>query len=187
MNIYKFTHIESQRVYIGQTIQDPNRRRLEHIADSRSAKQTHKFCNALRKYGVDAFRFEVIASATSLENLNILEVYFIAEYNSIQNGFNTRNGGDNRLHNNESIEKMRVAQRAAHARRKALGTDTWTRKDGGAMLGKSHPKKGSSGNWTMSHEAKEKISKARFLSNGVRGKSWKIVNGARVYYTKESI
>ena len=33
MHIYKFTHIESGRCYIGQTIQDPYRRRLEHISE----------------------------------------------------------------------------------------------------------------------------------------------------------
>ena len=35
MHIYKFTHTESNRCYIGQTIQDPNHRRLEHIAGIR--------------------------------------------------------------------------------------------------------------------------------------------------------
>jgi len=35
MHIYKFTHIESGKCYIGQTIQDPNQRRLEHINHAR--------------------------------------------------------------------------------------------------------------------------------------------------------
>jgi hypothetical protein len=51
MYIYKFTHIKTGRVYIGQTIQNPNQRRLEHIADSRYTTKEYHFHNALRKDG----------------------------------------------------------------------------------------------------------------------------------------
>ena len=148
MYIYKFTLIDTNRTYIGQTIQTPNRRRLEHIADSRYTPHTHNFHNALRKYGVSNFTFEVVATASTLEQLNELEQQFIEQYNSINNGFNIRNGGDNKTHNIESIERMKVSQLAAHARRRKEGTDGgWTRKDGGAMKGKIH-----------SDETKEKMS-----------------------------
>lgn len=143
MYIYKFTHKDTGRVYIGQTIQEANRRRLEHLSNSRYTGTTHKFHNALRKYGEDSFLFEVIATATSLDELNTLEEQFIKEYDSINSGFNIRNGGNNKTHNPESIEKMRKAQQAAHARRRAKGTDTWVRRDGGPMLGKAHPAKGT--------------------------------------------
>lgn len=143
MYIYKFTHIDSGRSYIGQTIQDPNQRRLEHINGSKYSTRTYHFHNAIKKYGIDSFIFEVIdSSASSLEELNILEEKYVMEYDSIINGFNIRNPGGNKTHNPESIERMRVAQKNAHARRREQGIDTWTRKDGGAMLGKSHPNKG---------------------------------------------
>ena len=71
MHIYKFTHLETGRCYIGQTIQDPNQRRLEHICDSKHTPRTYHFHNALKKYGEDAFSFEVIAEASSLDELNI--------------------------------------------------------------------------------------------------------------------
>ena len=60
MYIYKFTHIDSGRSYIGQTIQDPNHRRLEHISGSRYSEKTYHFHNAIKKYGIDSFIFEVI-------------------------------------------------------------------------------------------------------------------------------
>ena len=63
MYIYKFTHISTDRCYIGQTIQNPNRRRLEHIADSKYTTKEYHFHNALRKYVIDAFTFEVISTA----------------------------------------------------------------------------------------------------------------------------
>ena len=86
MHIYKFTHIESNRCYIGQTIQDPNQRRLEHIADSRYTTRVYHFHNAIRKYGIDAFTFEVIAEANSLEELNMLEEKYVEQFDSINNG-----------------------------------------------------------------------------------------------------
>ena len=73
MHIYKFTHIKSGRCYIGQTIQAPNQRRLEHIADSRYTTREYHFHNAIRKYGIEAFTFEVIAEAISMDELNLLE------------------------------------------------------------------------------------------------------------------
>lgn len=94
MHIYKFAHVDSRRVYIGQTIQDPNQRRLEHIADSRHSPKSYHFHNALEKYGVDAFAFEVLAEATSIEELNTLEETFIQQFDCINNGFNIRNGGE---------------------------------------------------------------------------------------------
>jgi group I intron endonuclease len=161
MNIYKFTHIETGRVYIGQTTQEPNRRRLEHLSDSRHTKRTHRFHNALRKYGEDAFTFDVISAASNLDELNLLETKYIKEYNSIENGFNIRNGGDNKTHNQESIEKMRLAQKAAHARRREAndGVETMNKKSG-YKFSKPHPKKGKpSTKW--SEEAKLRFSKNR--------------------------
>lgn len=153
MYIYKFTHIKTGRSYIGQTIQDPNRRRLEHIADSRYTTKTYHFHNALKKYGVDSFLFEVIAEAASLEELNLLEEKYIQEYDSINNGFNIRNGGRNKIHHSNSIKRMSEAQKAAHARRRSEGRDGgWIRKDGGPMKGKSHPNKGG----TCANKGKKK-------------------------------
>lgn len=164
MHIYKFTHLESGRSYIGQTIQDPNRRRLEHICDSRHTKRTYHFHNALRKYGIDSFSFDVIAKASDLKELNSLEEYYVTKFDSIQNGFNIRNPGDNKIHNPESIARMQESQKKAHARRKSAGTDTWKRKDGGPMLGKTHPNKGGTS-----------------LNKGkMKGKTWEEIYGLDV-------
>ena len=143
MHIYKFTHLASGRCYIGQTTQDPNQRRLEHIADSRYTTKEYHFHNALRKYGVESFVFEVIDSANSLEELNLLEEKYVDHYNSINNGFNIRQAGGNKLHSEESKQRMSESQKAAHARRRVEGRDGgWIRKDGGPMKGKAHPNKG---------------------------------------------
>lgn len=186
MYIYKFTHVETGRSYIGQTIQNPNRRRLEHICESRSSKKTYHFHNALKKYGIDAFTFEVIASASSIEELNILEEKFVIQYDSISNGFNIRQPGNNKLHSVESKIRMSAAQKAAHARRRELGTDTWTRTDGGAMKGKSSPKKGKeSTKWT--EEAKQRHKIRMKQKDQCSGKTWKVIDGKRVWLTREAV
>jgi group I intron endonuclease len=171
MFIYKFTHLESNRSYIGQTIQDPNRRRLEHISDSRYTDKTYHFHNAIKKYGIDAFSFEVIATAKNLDELNSLEESYIQKFNSIDNGFNIRNGGGNKTHNPESIERMREAQRNAHARRKAENREIPWNKGKFGYTQKGH-----------SEESKEKRSKRMSgKNNPMFGTTWKLIDGKRVY------
>lgn len=180
MHIYKFTHIESGKSYIGQTIQDPNRRRLEHICNSQNSPKTYHFHNAIRKYGIDAFTFEVIAEATSLDELNKLEELYVEKYNSIDNGFNIRQPGNNKKHSPESIERMREAQRAAHARRRE--------QNGGIEKKKTPSHKGKTGIWFYSEEKKKRHSEIMKEVNKKTsgGKSWKVIDGKRTWVDKEA-
>ena len=141
MVIYKFTHKETNRVYIGQTL-DAKQRYYDHACASKYSPRTYHFHNALKKYGIDAFDYEVIDEAETLEELNILEEHYIEKYDAIKTGFNIREGGGNRRHHPDSIKRMSEAQKKAHARRQAAGTNHWTRRDGGPMKGKVHPNKG---------------------------------------------
>lgn len=181
MHIYKFTHIETGRSYIGQTIQDPNQRRLEHICDSRHTPREYHFHNALRKYGIDAFTFEIIAEAVTLVELNALEEQFVDRFDSISNGFNIRQPGDNKLHSEESKERMKVAQRAAHARRREQNNGIETHRT-------IHKNKGTTGKWTYTDEQKAQHSKRmKEISKKISaGKTWKIINGKRIWLTKEA-
>lgn len=176
MHIYKWTHIASGKCYIGQSIQSPNQRRLEHINDSKYTTKTYHFHNALRKYGVESFTWEVIAVAGSLEELNFLEEKYVIEFDSINNGYNIRQPGNNKRHSPESIERMREAQKLAHAKRKSEGRDTWTRKDGGPMKGKK-----------CSDENKKKKREAHLKAQHYTGKTWKVIDGKRVWLNKEAV
>ena len=71
---------------------------------------------------------------------------------------------------------MREAQKLAHARRKLLGTDTWTRKDGGPMKGK-----------VCSQENKQKKREAHLKAQHYTGKTWKVIDGKRVWLDKEAV
>lgn len=165
MHIYKWTHKESGKCYIGQSIQEPNQRRLEHISGSRYTKKTYHFHNAIKKYGIDSFDWEVLDYTYTLEELNDLEEFYINKYNSINEGYNIRQGGNNKLHSKESKKRMSEAQKAAHARRKTEGKDGgWVRKDGGPMKGKN-----------CSEEHKKKVGLAN--KGKLKGKTWEEIYG----------
>jgi group I intron endonuclease len=177
MHIYKWTHKDSGKCYIGQSIQHPNRRRYEHINDSKHSTKTYYFHNALRKYGIGAFTWEVIDTASSIEELNLLEEKYVLQYDSINNGYNIRQPGNNKKHSPDSIERMKEAQRLAHAKRKSEGRDGgWKRKDGGPMKGK-----------ICSEEHKQKNREAHLKAQHYTGKTWKVINGKRVWLDKEAV
>jgi group I intron endonuclease len=179
MYIYKFTHIETNRSYIGQTVQLPNQRKLEHISGSKYSEKTHHFHNALKKYGVHNFTFEVIATASSLEELNLLEEKYVLEFDSINNGFNIRQPGGNKLHSEQSKIRMSDAQKSAHARRRNAN-------DGIEKHRTPRSHKGKTGLWSYSEEKRKRHKEITLISNQhCRGKTWKLVDGKRIWMEKQ--
>jgi group I intron endonuclease len=183
MVIYKITNLVNNKIYIGQTIQkNPMMRWYSHLADARRGKKSY-LLDSIRKHGVENFLWEVIDHATSLDDLNTKEEYWLNYYRDQDIiAYNNRNAGGNKTHSSESIKRMRAAQKLRHATTKVGG---WKRKDGGGMKGKSHPRKGTKGLWHYSDEQKKAQSDRMRVLNGTRGKSWKLVDGKRVYFSKE--
>jgi group I intron endonuclease len=95
--IYKVTHIDSGRVYIGQTRDKKgiNNRWSVHTSCARRNVYDTYFHNAIRKYGESAFAVELLDECT-VDTVNTLEKKYIAEYqsNDKQHGFNMSEGGD---------------------------------------------------------------------------------------------
>lgn len=88
MWIYKITNIQNNKVYIGQTIRPVQQRFNRHINDSiNNIIDTH-FARAIRKWGKDNFKIEVIDTATTQSELNLKEQYWINYYNSVNTGYN---------------------------------------------------------------------------------------------------
>jgi hypothetical protein len=105
--IYKLTHIESGKSYIGQTKGELRVRLNGH----KSKNGCPYISQAIQKYGMDAFQVSVLAEAETKPELNTLEVKYIKEFNTTYpNGYNLRNGGDGSYHNEES--KKKIAQKA---------------------------------------------------------------------------
>ena len=91
--IYKVTNQENGKIYIGQTIQTLNERKNKHYYKARQEEYTTHFINALRKYPEEVFIWEIIDEAETKKALDEKEKYWIAYYNSIEKGYNTKDGG----------------------------------------------------------------------------------------------
>jgi group I intron endonuclease len=189
MYIYKITNLVNQKVYIGQTVQkNPKMRWYDHQASARKGKKSPLY-NSIRKHGVDKFAWEIIDSTLSVDDLNKKEAVWLDHYRNLTEVYNIREAGNNKLHSDKSILKMQESQRQAHARRRAEGRDGgWKRIDGGAMKGKSHPRKGTSGMWLYTEEQKKEQSKrmSEINKRTSGGKTWKIINGKRTWLPKEA-
>lgn len=107
MLIYKVTNEINGKIYIGQTCRTLSERMEEHKRHNKTAVDL-----AIQKYGIENFRVEQIDSASSIEELNEKEIYWIEYYNClIPNGYNMCNGGSNTNgyhHREDSKKKMSV-------------------------------------------------------------------------------
>lgn len=155
--IYKCTNNVNGKVYIGYTRKSLDKRVIEHKSNSKKGSHylLHK---AIQKYGVDAFRWEIIFESKDKNYLlEEMESYFIKEYNSyFENncGYNMTYGGQggmtDRTHTEETKNKLKFARNKRQIE---------------PMLGKRH-----------SDEAKEKMKLARqnnpdrFIQASIAGK-----------------
>lgn len=102
--IYAITNTNNKKVYIGQTWENLDRRFTKHKTGG-----CLKLTRAMGKYGVGTFSIENIAMASSQDNANYLEIHFIEYFNSIENGYNIKEGGSNGRLSEESKKKISVA------------------------------------------------------------------------------
>ena len=91
MWVYKITNIQNNKVYIGQTIRPIEQRFNRHINDALNNILDTHFARAIRKYGKDNFKIEIIDAANTQDELNKKEQYWINYYNSTINGYNETN------------------------------------------------------------------------------------------------
>lgn len=95
--IYCYTNLINNKKYIGQTI-NPHQRFLQHKSSAFNEKDKDydsPLHRAFRKYGYENFKYEVLAEADTIEELNGLEIYYIAHFNTKENGYNIEMGGKN--------------------------------------------------------------------------------------------
>ena len=105
MIIYKVTNEINNKVYIGQTINGLNKRKVQHLSKARRGIVTH-FYNAIRKYGEEKFKWFIIEKCKNIKELNEREIYYINEFDSLNNGYNLKHGGDNKTYSDKSKQKM---------------------------------------------------------------------------------
>lgn len=81
--IYKITNMINGKVYIGQTV-DFHRRVIEYRTRNpeKSSSSKYGIMLAIKQYGIDNFRFEIIHTCRSEDELTKMEYYFIEKYKS---------------------------------------------------------------------------------------------------------
>jgi group I intron endonuclease len=90
--IYKSVNTKTGKVYIGFDSKWPNRVKIHK---SSYQKQDYKFYRAICKYGWDNFEWSVVYQSKEKEHtLKEMESYFIEQYDSFHNGYNSTLGGD---------------------------------------------------------------------------------------------
>ena len=90
--IYCYHNVINGKKYIGQTINESQRRSYHKTQHTRVTQSNNKFVNALKKHGFDSFIYGVIEECNN-ESLDERERYYIDLYNSQVNGYNTLKGG----------------------------------------------------------------------------------------------
>lgn len=92
MIIYKITNKFTGEMYIGQTRRSLLTRWKAHCAAS-NRPSYGKLLKAIKEYGRECFTVEQIDVATTKEEANEKEVYWIAYYDATNKGYNTSPGG----------------------------------------------------------------------------------------------
>ena len=96
IGIYKITNLINNKIYIGQS-RNIEKRWKDHTSTAFNEfdhAYNYPLYKAIRKYGIENFKFEVIEEC-SIEELNKKEIYWIEYYDSFFHGYNQTLGGDN--------------------------------------------------------------------------------------------
>lgn len=146
MIIYKITNKINGKVYIGQTIRTLETRWKEHVLNSFKHKTSMCLHDSIRKYGAENFTIEQIDVASTRDELDKKEIYWIKYYNSLSpNGYNLETGGNK---NHSISEETRIRM---------------SKSQKGRVLSKEHREKIGNGNKNKirSDETRKKISESK--------------------------
>lgn len=93
MNIYLIENSVNLKMYVGITSKSVEARYRQHLKRV-NAGENYKLYNAMRKYGVENFTYRLIDVASDWQDACKKERFYIAKYNSRDNGYNMTLGGE---------------------------------------------------------------------------------------------
>ena len=184
MEIYKITNLINNKIYIGKTVGTAEERFKRHCRDAKgNIKNTDYFHLALRKYGLNNFKVEIVE--TNIENKELLsqrEIYWIDYYNSYNSeiGYNLTKGGTGGALTGEALERMRKSKTGQKTKPESIAKRIATFKKIGLNKGEK--------NGVNKPGVKEKISnslKEYYKNNPIESKS-RISNSLKAYYKNHS-
>lgn len=101
--IYKITNQVNNKIYIGQTVQPLHERLRRHASKYSMCRKLH---NSIQKHGINNFIIEEIDTTDTQEKVDELEKFYIKTLNTIEAGYNLKEGGANGLLSDETKEKI---------------------------------------------------------------------------------
>ncbi len=106
MGIYKITNTANDKIYIGQSTRLSKRLNEHRKALKNNYHKNQHLQNAYNKYG-DVFKIEIIVLCDDELELDNLERYYIAYYDSMNpaKGYNKESGGNLNKHPSEETRK----------------------------------------------------------------------------------
>lgn len=179
-SIYKITNSVNDKVYIGQTWFSVQERFRKHKHVSSNCV---KLVKAINKHGKDNFRAELITICSTQNVADYLEMLFIKQFDSIQNGYNVLIGGETggrkgTKHSKETITKLSKA-----AKGRSVSDETRAKllvANEGRVFSEEHKQK-------LSEAKKGKVfseeHKSKLLGNH-KGMTWTMIDGKRVWSNK---
>lgn len=120
-SIYKSTNKINGKTYIGFDSNWPQRKQQHnrYCFNKNSGSYSCFFHNALRKYGIDNFEWEVIYQSKDGQHcLKKMETHFIEQYNTFNDGYNMTLGGEGVLGyklSEESKNKISISKKGTKA------------------------------------------------------------------------
>jgi len=102
--VYMIINTVNQKKYIGISIHEPEKRRIKaHL----SGRGNQLLASAVKKYGKDAFTYEILEANVFDEFLPELEVAYIAQFNTVApHGYNLNSGGNHAIPTEETRRKI---------------------------------------------------------------------------------
>lgn len=161
MIIYKATNKINGKVYIGQTTRNIDVRKMDHIYSANS-NNGYYFHNAIVKYGIDNFNWDIIDECNNIDELNLLEEQYIVQYDSMneKNGYNLTSGGKNFTMSDVIRQKLKDCSKHLSGKDNPFygkkHTDKSKQKQRLIKLGKNNPRYGV----IVANETKQKMKDA---------------------------
>lgn len=110
--IYIAENIITKKNYIGQTMYTVRKRKMQHFYFSDKGGTKNYFHNSIRKHGKNNFIFKELLKVEAktksllLFYLNILEDVYIEKYDTFENGYNLKKGGNNTILHESARRKI---------------------------------------------------------------------------------
>lgn len=111
-SIYYISNFLNEKVYVGQTWVGLNIRFNQH----KSKSSCLKLKNAMNKYGNDNFAITLLTTTDNQVTADYLEKFWINTFDSINKGYNIKEGGSHGRHSNETKLKISTSKKGQVSR-----------------------------------------------------------------------